>query len=95
MTRRGSRLLSCGSMSRMEGELKGRFTCKFSNSLMPSQTLMISSGIRIESAEWVNILEEPMPGDEATCAFEDDDGKIEIKLNMRHFEIKTLKLMLA
>jgi len=56
---------------------------------------MISSGIRIKSAEWVNILEEPMPGDEATCAFEDKDGKIEVKLNMRHFEIKTLKMALA
>jgi len=56
---------------------------------------MISSGIRTKSAEWVNILEEPMPGDEATCAFEDKDGKIEVKLNMRHFEIKTLKMALA
>ena len=82
-------------MSRMEGEPKGRFTCKSPYHLMPSRILMISSGIRVKSAEWVNILEEPMSGDEATCAFEDKDGEIEFKLNMRHFEIKTLKLMLA
>jgi len=53
------------------------------------------SGIKIKSAEWVNILEEPMPGDEAQCAFEEDDGTIKVDLNMRHFEIKTLKLVLA
>jgi len=43
----------------------------------------------------VNILEESMPGDEAHCVFEAKDGKTEVKLNMRHFEIKTLKLILA
>lgn len=51
--------------------------------------------MNIKSAEWVNILEEPMPGNEAYCAFEVKDGKTEVKLNMRHFEIKTLKLVLA
>ena len=53
------------------------------------------SGIKIESAGWVNILEEPMPGTEAHCDFVDEDGKIRVELNMRHFEIKTLKLVLA
>jgi hypothetical protein len=49
----------------------------------------------VKSAEWVNILEEPMPGDEASCAWKDEDGKVRVGLNMRHFEIKTLKLVLA
>jgi hypothetical protein len=56
---------------------------------------MIRSGIKVQSAEWVNILEESMPGNEAHCAYADEDEKVKVDLNMRHFEIKTLKLVLA
>jgi len=53
------------------------------------------SGIKVKSAEWVNILEEPMPGTEAHCDFVEEGGEIKVELNMRHFELKTLKLALA
>ena len=56
---------------------------------------MVSTGIKIKSAEWVNILEEPMPGNERECVFGHRDARVEVKLNLRHFEIKTLKLVLA
>jgi hypothetical protein len=57
--------------------------------------LIVRSGIKVRSAEWVNILEESMPGNEAHCDFVEKDGEVKIDLNMRHFEIKTLKLVLA
>jgi hypothetical protein len=36
-----------------------------------------------------------MPGKEAKCDFGTKDEAVEVGLNMRHFEIKTLKLVLA
>lgn len=53
---------------------------------------MNRTGIRFTHAEWVNILEEPMSGDETHCSYQQEDGKTKVNLNMRHFEIKTLRL---
>jgi hypothetical protein len=43
--------------------------------------------------EWVNILEEPMLSD-SEVVWKDVGGNIEVDLNMRGFEIKTLKVVL-
>lgn len=68
-------------------------------SLSSADCLMLTSrtGISIKSAAWVNILEEAMPGVEADCPYHQglDGGGVGIPLDLRHFEIKTLKLTLA
>jgi hypothetical protein len=45
----------------------------------------------------VNILEEAMPGQKARCEYQAGKGGegISVPLDLRHFEIKTLKLVLA
>jgi hypothetical protein len=53
------------------------------------------TGIKIKTAEWVNILEEAMPGKEAECPFQEKEGDVNVLLDLRHFEIKTLKIVLA
>ncbi len=53
-----------------------------------------SKGLKVAKAEWVNILEEPLPVAE-TCEADHDDNGASVKLSFRCFEIKTLKLDLA
>jgi hypothetical protein len=36
-----------------------------------------------------------MPGKEAECPFQEKEGVVNVLLDLRHFEIKTLKIVLA
>jgi hypothetical protein len=48
----------------------------------------------VKSAEWVNILENPVEDDDRAMEFEVKQDGIEVKADFRCFEIKTLKLVL-
>ena len=50
-----------------------------------------SSGVKVKSARWANLLEEPL--EDATIKH--DGGVAQIALNFRAFEIRTLMLELA
>jgi hypothetical protein len=49
----------------------------------------------VKHAEWVNILEHVLDGQEGQVALSQDKDAIVVKLDFRAFEIKTLKLVLS
>jgi hypothetical protein len=53
-----------------------------------------SRGIRPSTIEWVDILENRLPGDEGAAAFKPTAQGVEVELELRGFEIKTLRICL-
>lgn len=55
-------------------------------------TLTCSEGLSVKKAEWTDILEHKMEGEENLMV---NGSLVEIPLDFRGFEIKTLRLVLA
>ncbi|KAJ9125451.1 hypothetical protein QFC22_000412 [Naganishia vaughanmartiniae] len=51
------------------------------------------AGVRAKEVSYVNILEEDMPGTERDVKWSSEDGTLVVDLDVRGFEIKTLKVL--
>jgi hypothetical protein len=54
-----------------------------------------SAGIQAKEVSFVNILEEDMPGSERDVQWGTENGALVVDLDMRGFEIKTLKVVVS
>ena len=55
-------------------------------------TRLYSSGIKVHKATYVNLLEEPMQAEEGEVVWKSDKDGLLIDLDLRAFEIQTIKI---
>lgn len=53
----------------------------------------LSADFKVKEAEWANVLEQTLEGDEGKCEVTESQGAWSVALDMRSFEIRTLRLV--